>query len=122
MAGIFAGNIGQESLSRVAPWFLLAVVVLYFVGFVDGTVHGAAFGSASGAMAVGSRVLPPRPPHRIDVPLGRNNGAYPDLSPGRSTPSPDSRSSLISAAFLPTGCPCLLNQLLMEFANAGGNK
>ena len=44
MAGIFAGNIGQESLSRLVPWFLLAVVVLYFVGFVDGTVHGAAFG------------------------------------------------------------------------------
>ena len=39
MAGIFAGNIGQESLSRLVPWFLLAVVVLYFVGYVDGTVR-----------------------------------------------------------------------------------
>ena len=52
MAAIFAGNIGQESLSKLAPWFLLAFVVLYFVGFVDGTVHGVAFGGASGAMAV----------------------------------------------------------------------
>ena len=48
MAGIFAGNIGQGSLSRLVPWFLLAVVVLYFVGFVDGSVHAVAFGSASG--------------------------------------------------------------------------
>ena len=51
MAGIFGGNIGQGSLSRLAPWFLLAFVVLYFVGFVDGTVHGVAFGAASGTMA-----------------------------------------------------------------------
>ena len=47
MAGIFAGNIGQESLSRLVPWFLLAVVVLYFVGYVDGSVHTAAFGSSA---------------------------------------------------------------------------
>ena len=52
MAGIFAGNIGQESLSKLVPWFLLAVVVLYFVGFVDGTVHAAAFGSAGGALGM----------------------------------------------------------------------
>ena len=52
MAGIFAGNIGQGSLSRLVPWFLLAVVVLYFVGFVDGTVHAAAFGSAGGALGM----------------------------------------------------------------------
>jgi hypothetical protein len=51
MAGIFAGNIGQESLSKLVPWFLLAVVVLYFVGFADGTVHAAAFGS-SGALGM----------------------------------------------------------------------
>ncbi len=52
MAGIFAGNIGQESLSRLVPWFLLAVVVLYFVGFVDGTVPAAAFGTTSGAFGM----------------------------------------------------------------------
>ena len=52
MAGIFAGNIGQESLSKLVPWFLLAVVVLYFVGFGDGTVHAAAFGSADGAFGM----------------------------------------------------------------------
>ena len=50
MAGIFAGNIGQESLSRLVPWFLLAVVVLYFVGYVDGSVHTAAFGSSSAVL------------------------------------------------------------------------
>jgi hypothetical protein len=52
MAGIFTGNIGQESLSKLVPWFLLAIVVLYFVGFVDGTVHGAAFGAAGGTMGM----------------------------------------------------------------------
>ena len=51
MAGIFTGNIGQESLSKLAPWFLLAVVVLYFVGYVDGSVHTAAFGASSGFLA-----------------------------------------------------------------------
>ncbi len=50
MAGIIAGNIGQERLSRLAPWFLLAVVVLYFVGYVDGTVHTAAFGGSSAVL------------------------------------------------------------------------
>jgi len=52
MSAIFSGNIGQASLSRLAPWFLLAIVVLYFVGFVDGSVHAAAFGSAGGALGV----------------------------------------------------------------------
>ena len=51
MAAIFAGNIGQESLSRVVPWFLLAVVILYFVGYVDGSVHTAAFGGSSAVLA-----------------------------------------------------------------------
>ena len=52
MAGIFAGNIGQASLSKLVPWFFLAVVVLYFVGYVDGTVHGAALGTSGGAMGM----------------------------------------------------------------------
>ena len=52
MAGIFAGNIGQESLSRLVPWFLLAVVVLYFVGFVDGTVHGGVLGATGGSLGI----------------------------------------------------------------------
>ena len=50
MASVFAGNIGQASLSRLAPLFLLAVVVLYFVGFVDGSVHGAVLGATGGAI------------------------------------------------------------------------
>ena len=52
MTGIFAGNVGQQSLSRWVPWFLLATVALYFVGYVDGSVHGAAFGAAGTKLAV----------------------------------------------------------------------
>lgn len=51
MSGIFAGNIGQASLSRWIPWFLLATVALYFVGYVDGNVHGAVFGAAGPTLA-----------------------------------------------------------------------
>ena len=50
MASIFAGNIGQERLSRLVPWFLLAVILLYFVGYVDGSVHTAAFGGSSAVL------------------------------------------------------------------------
>ena len=45
MANIFAGSILPESLGWLAPWFLLAFVALYFVGYADGSIHGAAFGS-----------------------------------------------------------------------------
>jgi hypothetical protein len=34
------------------PWFLLATVALYFVGYVDGSVHGTAFGAAGTKLAV----------------------------------------------------------------------
>ena len=50
MAGIFAGSIRRESLAGLAPWFLLAFVALYFVGYVDGSVHGVAFGSVGANM------------------------------------------------------------------------
>ena len=48
MSGVFAGNISQGSLSAWAPWFLLAMVLLYFVGYVDGSVHGGVLGAAGG--------------------------------------------------------------------------
>lgn len=50
MASIFAGSIRRESVAGLAPWFLLAFVVLYFVGYADGSVHGAALGSFSTQM------------------------------------------------------------------------
>ncbi len=50
MASIFAGTIGQASLFRLLPWFFLAIVVLYFVGYVDGSVHTAAFGGSSAVL------------------------------------------------------------------------
>jgi hypothetical protein len=39
-------NVFGDNVSPVwAPWFVLGAVVLYFVGYVDSAVHGAAIGS-----------------------------------------------------------------------------
>ena len=48
MTTIFAGDVGQQGISRWLPWILAAAVLLYFVGYVDGSVHGAVLG-ATGA-------------------------------------------------------------------------
>ena len=37
--------IGEGRGAKWAPWILLGSVVLYFAGYVDSSVHGAAIGS-----------------------------------------------------------------------------
>ena len=43
--------VGERGISRWLPWILGAVVLLYMVGYVDGTVHGAALGAAGAKLA-----------------------------------------------------------------------
>lgn len=50
MAAIISGAIGSKNTTRWLPWVLLAVVALYFVGYVDGSVHAASFGAAGAKM------------------------------------------------------------------------
>ena len=45
MASILVNALRSRETPAWAPWFALGAVVLYFVGFVDGAVHGAAIGS-----------------------------------------------------------------------------
>ena len=37
--------LGDNSSPLWAPWLLLGAVILYFAGYVDSSVHGAAIGS-----------------------------------------------------------------------------
>jgi hypothetical protein len=45
MITVLRSIIGDKTTSVWAPWLLLGAVVLYFAGYVDGGVHGAAIGS-----------------------------------------------------------------------------
>ena len=42
MAAVISGAIGNQDLSKLFPWVLGAAVLLYRVGYVDGSVHAAA--------------------------------------------------------------------------------
>ena len=44
MTDAFSENIRQGSLVAWVPWLLLATALLYFVGYVDGSVHGGVLG------------------------------------------------------------------------------
>lgn len=44
MGALIAGAIGRRGISGWVPWTLAAVVLLYLVGYVDGSVHAAALG------------------------------------------------------------------------------
>ena len=46
MAAVISGAIGDKDLSKLLPWVFGAVVLLYLVGYVDGSVHAAALGTA----------------------------------------------------------------------------
>ncbi len=50
MAAIILGAIGSRDTTRWLPWVFVAVVALYFVGYVDGAVHAASFGTAGASM------------------------------------------------------------------------
>ena len=45
MAAMMQTLTGEGRATKWVPWLLLGVVVLYFTGYVDGSVHAAALGS-----------------------------------------------------------------------------
>lgn len=45
MASMLREAVASRGASAWLPWLLVGVVLLYFVGYVDGTVHAAAIGS-----------------------------------------------------------------------------
>ncbi len=45
MVTVLKSIIGDKTTPVWAPWLLLGAVVLYFAGYVDSGVHGAAIGS-----------------------------------------------------------------------------
>lgn len=47
MAAMLQGMTGEGSLSRWLPWILGATLLLYFIGYVDGTVHASAIGGST---------------------------------------------------------------------------
>ena len=48
MATMLRDVIGARETTAWLPWVALAVLALYLVGFVDGTVHGTAIAGAAG--------------------------------------------------------------------------
>ena len=46
MAAIFQQVVADRDISRWIPWVLGATVLLYLVGYVDGSVHGSLLGAA----------------------------------------------------------------------------
>ena len=46
MSEVLRGFLGNREVSRWMPWVLLAGLLLYMVGYVDGSVHGVAFGDS----------------------------------------------------------------------------
>lgn len=47
MAATLQGMLGQGQVSKWLPWALGATLVLYLVGFADGTVHASAIGGST---------------------------------------------------------------------------
>jgi hypothetical protein len=50
MAAMLRGTFSDRDISRWIPWVILAGVLLYMMGFVDGGVHGAALGDGAGKL------------------------------------------------------------------------
>ena len=46
MAAIIQNVVSDRDVSRWLPWVLGAAVLLYMVGYVDGSVHGSVLGAA----------------------------------------------------------------------------
>ncbi|MSQ06311.1 MAG: CbtB-domain containing protein [Dehalococcoidia bacterium] len=46
MSAMFRNAVSQRSTPVWLPWVVAASGLLYFIGFVDGTVHGAVLGDA----------------------------------------------------------------------------
>lgn len=47
MAELMRGAIGNGEATKWVPWVLLGGVLLFMMGFVDGSVYGVAFGDSS---------------------------------------------------------------------------
>ena len=50
MAAVMRGLFGDREATKWIPWVVMAGVLLYMMGFVDGSVHGVALGDASGKL------------------------------------------------------------------------
>ena len=46
MVEMLRGASGDRELSKWAPWVIMAGLLLYMVGFVDGSVHGVVLGDS----------------------------------------------------------------------------
>ena len=46
MAAIIQNVVSDRDISRWLPWVLGAAILLYMVGYVDGSVHASALGAA----------------------------------------------------------------------------
>ena len=46
MVATVSAFLGDRDISRWLPWALGAIVLLYFVGYTDGSIHGSVLGSA----------------------------------------------------------------------------
>ena len=47
MVQMLRGAWGEKEISKWTPWVLSAMVALYLVGYVDGSIHGVALGDSS---------------------------------------------------------------------------
>lgn len=46
MVNMLREMVGSREGAAWLPWLLMATLLLYFVGYVDGSVHGAVLGDA----------------------------------------------------------------------------
>ena len=47
MVEVLRGALGDREIGKWIPWVMLGAFLLYMTGFVDGSVHGVAFGDSS---------------------------------------------------------------------------
>ena len=50
MAALLRGALSDRDIAKWIPWVALAGLLLYMMGFVDGSVHGAVLGDTSGKL------------------------------------------------------------------------
>ena len=50
MAAILRGALGDQQVAKWIPWIVGAGFLMYMMGFVDSSVHGAALGETSGTL------------------------------------------------------------------------
>lgn len=50
MVSMMREALGNREATKWVPWVVLGGVLLYMMGFVDGSVHGAVLGDSSGKL------------------------------------------------------------------------